>query len=137
MAVLLVERPGYALIEALDRHLGLLRNMSHDGVNHLALVVSFLALHNILGGHSSFRQINVSCQSCQSPCSSCSVSTAQPTLLFVHTENHNDLIATNSDELLDTSDTSSRKFGQQDHAVDVVVLEKLDIGTHLGDLEWG
>lgn len=57
------------------------------------------------------------------------------TLLFVHTEHHDNLIATNSDELLDTSDTSSRQLREQNHAVDVVILQELNIGTHLGDLE--
>jgi hypothetical protein len=56
------------------------------------------------------------------------------TLLFVHTEHHNNLVATNSDELLDTSDTSSRQLREQNHAVDVVILQELNIGTHLGDL---
>lgn len=44
------------------------------------------------------------------------------TLLLVDTEHHDDLVATDPDELLDTSNTSSRKLGKQDHAVDVVVL---------------
>ena len=56
------------------------------------------------------------------------------TLLLVNSEHNDDLIAADSDELLDGSNTSSRKFGEEDHAVDVVVLEKLDVGTHLGDL---
>ena len=42
------------------------------------------------------------------------------TLLLVDTEHHDDLVATDPDELLDTSNTSSRKLGKQDHAVDVV-----------------
>lgn len=47
MPVLLIQWPGNALVEILDGVLCLLRNMSHDRVNHLALVVSLLALDNV------------------------------------------------------------------------------------------
>lgn len=57
------------------------------------------------------------------------------TLLLVYSENHYYFIAANSNELLDTSDTTSRQFGEQDHAVDVVVFEEFDIGTHLCNLQ--
>ena len=60
---------------------------------------------------------------------------AMLTLLLVHTEHDDDLIATNSNELLNTSNTSSRKLREKNHAVDVVVLQKLNVGTHLGDLQ--
>lgn len=43
-----VKGPGYALIQGLDRNLGLLGNVSHDRVDHLALVVSLLAFDDIL-----------------------------------------------------------------------------------------
>lgn len=97
--------------------------MHHDRVNHLALVVSLLTLDDILGGDSSLGKIDVTC-----PKKSISMPKVQPdvdlmlTLLLVDTEHHDDLVATNPDELLDTSNTSSRKLGKQDHAVDVVVL---------------
>lgn len=54
VAVFAVQGPGYALIQRLDGCLGLLGNVSHDGVDHLALVVSLLALDNILGRNTSF-----------------------------------------------------------------------------------
>lgn len=60
-----------------------------------------------------------------------------PTLLLVDTEYDDDLVAADSDKLLNTSDTSSRKLGKENHAVDIVVLEELDIRTHLGDLVEG
>jgi hypothetical protein len=47
MAVLLVERPCYALVQLLDGDQCLLGNVSHDRVDHLALVIPLLALHNI------------------------------------------------------------------------------------------
>lgn len=54
MAVFAVQRPSYALIERFDWRLGLLGHMAHDGVDHLALVVSLLALDNVLGRNTSF-----------------------------------------------------------------------------------
>jgi hypothetical protein len=57
-----------------------------------------------------------------------------PTLLLVNSEDNDDLIAADSDELLNTSDTSSGQFGEKDHAIDVVVFEELYVGTHFCDL---
>ena len=57
------------------------------------------------------------------------------TLLLVDSEHDDDLIAADSDELLDRPNTTSGKFGEENHAVDVVVLEQFYIGTHVGDLE--
>jgi hypothetical protein len=57
-----------------------------------------------------------------------------PTFLLVHTQHDDDLVAADTDQLLDTSDTTSRKLGKKNHAVDVVVLEELDISSHIGDL---
>jgi hypothetical protein len=60
------------------------------------------------------------------------------TLLLVYTEHDHHLIATNADKLLDTTDTSSREFGEEDHSIDIIVFEELHIGAHLGDLQiWG
>lgn len=56
------------------------------------------------------------------------------TLFFVHTKNDYHLVTSNSNKLLYTSDTTSRELREQDHAVDVIVLQQLDIGAHLGDL---
>lgn len=57
------------------------------------------------------------------------------TLLLVDTEHNNNLVASNTDELLDRTDTSPRKFGKQDHSVDVVVLEQLHVCAHFGNLQ--
>jgi hypothetical protein len=91
-------------------------------VDHLALVVSLLALHDILGRDSSLGKIDVTCRQINTHVQLCYSLVAMLTLLFVHTEYHDDLVATNSDELLDTSDTSSGKLREQNHAVDVIVL---------------
>jgi hypothetical protein len=59
MAVSLVQGPSNSLVKALNGDGDLLGNVSHDGVDHLALVVSLLALNDILGGDSSLGKIDV------------------------------------------------------------------------------
>ncbi len=59
---------------------------------------------------------------------------ASLTLLLVYPQNHDDLVTPDSDKFLDTSNTTSREFGEQDHAVDVVILQQLDIGSHFCNL---
>jgi hypothetical protein len=54
--------------------------------------------------------------------------------LLVYSEHHHNLVSSNADELLNRSDSSSRQLAKQDHSVNVVVLEELDIGAHIGDL---
>lgn len=115
MAVFLVEGPAYRLVELLDGGQSLLGNMSHDGVNDFTLVVTLFAADDILGGDSALGQIDI-------------------TFLLVDTENDDDFVATDSNKLLDTSDAPSGKFRKQDHSVDVVVLEQLNVSTHIGDL---
>lgn len=63
------------------------------------------------------------------------VSTLQPalTLLFVYSDDNHALIAAYADELVDGADTSTRQLAEEDHALDVVVLQKADVGAHLGD----
>jgi hypothetical protein len=56
------------------------------------------------------------------------------TLLLVDAQHDDDLVAADADELLDAADAPPRQLGEEDHAVDVVVLEELDVGAHLGDL---
>jgi hypothetical protein len=101
VSVFLVQRPADALVDLLDGCLGLLGDVSHNAVYHLRLVVPLLTLDNVLGRHTTLGQINVA-------------------FVLVYTKNDNNLIATDTDELLDGTDTSSGKFGEQDHAVDVV-----------------
>ena len=54
MAVFTVQWPRYALIQLLNGNQGLLSDVAHDGVDHLALVVSLFALDNIFGRHTTF-----------------------------------------------------------------------------------
>lgn len=118
VAVFLVEGPSYCLVKLLDGNKSLLSNVAHNRVDDLALVVTLLATNDILGGHTTLGQIDIA-------------------LLLVDTENDDDLVATDTDQLLDGTNASSGKLREQDHAVDVVVLEKLDVGAHVGNLIWG
>ena len=47
------------------------------------------------------------------------------TLLLVHSEDDDDLVAPDTDEFLDRSDTSPRELREQDHSLDVVVFKLL------------
>jgi hypothetical protein len=102
-------------LKLLDGGLALLCDVPHDAVDHLALVVPLLALNDVLGADTAFAQIDVA-------------------LLLVDTQHYHNLVAAHTNELLDGTDTSAGKFGEQNHAVDVVVLQQLDVGAHLGDL---
>lgn len=55
------------------------------------------------------------------------------TLLFVYSDDDHALVAAYADELVDGADTSTWQLAQEDHALDVVVLQKADVGAHLGD----
>lgn len=114
MAVFLVQRPSDTLVQVLDRSLGLLCYMAHNRVDHFALVVSLLALHNILRRNSALRQIDIACvrSAISFPFTSVRGKKAPHTLLLVHSENNDNLVTSNSDELLNTSDTSSGQLGQ-------------------------
>ena len=59
---------------------------------------------------------------------------ARLALLLVDSQHDDDLVAANADQLLDAPNTPPRQLGEEDHAVDVVVLEELDVCSHLGDL---
>jgi hypothetical protein len=59
------------------------------------------------------------------------------TFLLVHSQNDNHLVAANSDELLDTSDTASGELREENHAIDIVIFEEFDVGSHLRDLDAG
>jgi hypothetical protein len=56
------------------------------------------------------------------------------TLLLIDTEHNNDLVAADANELLDTANTTPRELRKKNHAVDIIILEELDVGTHVGDL---
>ena len=55
------------------------------------------------------------------------------TLLFVDSDDDHTLVAAYADELVDGADTSTGQLAQEDHALDVVVLQKADVGAHLSD----
>lgn len=115
MSILFVQGPGNILIQLLDGGICLLGDMAHDAVDHFALVVALLALDNVLRRHSTLGQVNVS-------------------LFLVHPQHHHDFVAADADELLNRTNAAARQFGEQNHAVNVVVFQQFDICAHFGDL---
>ena len=53
--------------------------------------------------------------------------------LLVNPDHHNGLCPADPDQFVDTPDPSPAQLGQQDHALDVVVLEQVDVGAHVRD----
>jgi hypothetical protein len=53
MTVLLVQWPSNLLVKLLNGDLSLFGDVSQDRVDHLALVVSFLAFDNVFWGNSA------------------------------------------------------------------------------------
>lgn len=115
VSVLLVQWPSNVLVEFLNWHSDLLCDVAHNAVDHLALVVPLLALDDILWADSALGQINVA-------------------LLLVHSQHDHDLVTPNTDELLDGSNTPSRQFREENHAVDVVIFQQFDVCAHFRDL---
>lgn len=100
----------------------------------LALVVTLLALEDILGGDTTLRQIDITCRTMSQPSDLYVLEQGLLALLLVDTEHNDDLVTSDTDELLNGTNTSARKFGEQNHAVNVVVFKQLHVGAHLGDL---
>jgi len=46
-----------------------------------------------------------------------------PTFFLVDTENNDDLVPADPDQFLDRPDAASGEFGEEDHALDVIVFE--------------
>lgn len=59
MAIFPIQRPRDSLVELLDRGLGLLGYMAHNGVNHLSLVVPLFTLDDVLGRHAALGKIDI------------------------------------------------------------------------------
>lgn len=55
------------------------------------------------------------------------------TLLLVHSDDDHAFVATDADEFVDGADSPTRQLAEEDHALDVVVLQQADVGAHLGD----
>lgn len=54
-----------------------------------------------------------------------------PAFFFIHTDHHHTFVAPDPDEFVDGSDSSSGELTEQDHPLDVVVLQQTHIGAHL------
>jgi hypothetical protein len=63
-----------------------------------------------------------------------SIRVVQLTFLGVDTENCDDLVPADADELVDGPDAPPGEFGALDHALDVVVLEQRNVSADVRDL---
>lgn len=55
------------------------------------------------------------------------------TFLLVDTNDHYRFCFTNTNEFVDRTNTSSRQFRQENHALNTVVFQEVDVGAHFGD----
>ena len=134
ISVFLVQWPADLRVQRLHRGLSLFSHMPHDWCHHFAFIEFLLAFDDVLWWHSTFRQIDITYRPHLSAPRSESSLVATHTLLFVHPQNHNNLISPYPDELLYTPYTSPRELRKQNHAVNVVVFQQFDICAHLSNL---
>ena len=115
MAVLAVQRPSDALVERLEVDPEGLGNVAHDRVDELGLVVPVLAGVRLLLGDPALGEVDVA-------------------LVAVDAEHDGGLLAADLDEGGDGADAAAGELREEDHALDVVVLEEGDVGAHVGDV---
>lgn len=92
-----------------------LSDMAHDRVDKLALVVALLAGLDVFLGDPALAEVDV-------------------TLLAVHPEDHHRLLPAHLYEAADAPDPAAGEFREQNHPLDVVVLQQGDVGSHVGDV---
>jgi hypothetical protein len=115
VAVLAVEWPANPLEERLEVDVERLRDVAHDGVHELRLVILVLACVRLLLGDPALGEVDVA-------------------LVAVDTEHDGGLLAADLDEGGDGADSTAGQLGEEDHALDVVVLQEGDVRAHVGDV---
>jgi len=55
------------------------------------------------------------------------------TFVLVNPDNDNTFISANPYQFVDGTDTATRQLAQQYHALDVIVLQQMNISTHFGN----
>jgi hypothetical protein len=115
VTVLAVERPANPLVERLEVDFERLRNVAHDRVHELGFVVLVLACVRLLLGDPALGEVDVA-------------------LVAVDTEYDGGLLAADLDEGGDGADATAGQLGEEDHALDVVVLQEGDVRAHVGDV---
>ena len=100
--------------------------MAHDRMDCLCLVEPFLAFDDVLGGDSPLGKIDVAYLSGRH--------LVGRTFLLIDPQYDDHFVAPDSDELVDTPDPPSRQLAEQNHSLDIVVFQQLDICAHLCDL---
>jgi hypothetical protein len=108
----------------------LFRDMTQNRMNSFALVVLFFAFGYFFGGNTTLRQINVTYyqKKCQlvvlkRRTKVVGIEVDSLTLLFVNSEDDDNFISVDTNELLNGTNTSSRQFGEKNHSFSVIVFK--------------
>lgn len=56
-----------------------------------------------------------------------------PTFIFINTYNNNRFSFANSDKFVNRPNTPPGQFRQQDHALDIIILQQVNVRAHLRD----
>lgn len=54
--------------------------------------------------------------------------------VYLTSQDNNNFVSSHADELLDASNSPPRQLREENHAIDIVILEELDICPHVGNL---
>lgn len=98
------------------------------------LLVLLAALDDVLRRDTALREIDVSCSTAIITPPLRRRSRRRRTFVFINTDDHNDFVVPNPNQLLHAPDPTPRQLAEQDHAVDVIVLEQLDVDAHFSGL---
>lgn len=111
--------------------------MSQDAVGLFDLLETLLALGDVLRRNPAFRKIDISYITALPLARRCQEQQQEEeehTFLFINTNDHNNLIISNTDQLLHAPDPPPRQLTEQNHAIDIVILKQLHIDAHLSVL---
>lgn len=87
--------------------------MAHDRMHELTLIKPLLAALDILLGNTPLAEINVA-------------------LLLVDTKDHDGLDAADFDKAADAPNAAAGQLREEDHALDIVVLQESDVRAAVG-----
>ena len=102
---LLIQRPRSLSVESLHVDTFDLGHMPQDRVYGLRALEPLVTLLQVFRRHAALGQVNVP-------------------LLLVNAQHHAHLLLPYPDELVDRADPAAAELGEQDHALDVIVLEE-------------
>lgn len=115
--------------------------MAQDAVGLFDLLVLLAALDDVFRRDTALREVDISCSTAiitlllrRRRRRRRRSSSRRRTFVFINTDDHNDFVIPNPDQLLHAPDPTPRQLAERDHAVDVIVLEQLDVDAHFSGL---